>query len=51
VIYRVEELLRVFNALSTANMIATAIWLKVIDIESFMPGFEEKQNGESHAAL
>lgn len=51
VAHRVEDLTRVFNALSRANLIATAIWLKVIDLESIMPTFEEKQNGESNTAV
>lgn len=34
-----EEMMAVFGALSRPNLIAIAIWLRVVDLESIMPDF------------
>lgn len=49
VAHRVEDLTHVFNALSRANLIAAAIWFKIVDLEAIMPTFEEKANGNDSA--
>ncbi len=37
--HRMRDLQRVFKAISRSNLIATAIWLRVIDLEPLMPQF------------